>query len=230
MNKRNKLAVFLITASCSLYGFSIPASANEGQATYAVVDSSGLVTNVIVCTESVCGPNGQWAGKMPSDTSCPGCSIVLQVAANPVTGANQGSVFSPAGNSTQVTYSEGTFTVSDNAPQILTNVSVDVINNETITTKLVVENPTQVIKTFTYEDTIGKSSSEINFNTAYNFGSELTVTGTETTELSTKQESTKIDKTLTLDAIESYIFTQQLNILSRKIATLTRMIQNFLIM
>ena len=228
MNKTNKVAVFLITASCALYGFSIPASANEGQATYAVVDASGVVTNVIVCTESVCGANGQWAGKMPSDTSCPGCSIVLQVAANPVTGANQGSVFSPAGNSTQVTYSEGTFTVRDSAPQVLTDTSVDVINNETTTTKIVVENPTQVIKTFTYEDTIGKSSSEINFNTVYTFGSELTVTGTETTELSTKQESIQLNKNLTSDAIESYIFTQQLNILSRKIATLTRMIQNLL--
>jgi hypothetical protein len=228
MNKMNKVVVFLITASCALYGFSIPASANEGQSTYAVVDASGVVTNVIVCTESVCGANGEWAGKMPSDTSCPGCSIVLQVAANPVTGANQGSVFSPAGNPTQVTYSEGTFTVRDSAPQVLTDTSVEVINNQVTTTTLVLEKPTEVVKTFTYEDTIGKSATEINFNTGYTSSPEITVTATETTESSNKQESVKLNQTLTSDAIESYVFTQQLNILSRKIATLTRMMKSLL--
>ena len=224
----NKVVVFLIAVSCILYGSSIPANANESQSTYAVVDASGVVTNVIVCTESVCGANGQWAGKMPSDTSCPGCSIVLQVAANPVTGANQGSVFSPAGNSTQVTYSEGTFTVRDSAPQILTNTSVEVINDEVTTTNLVLEKPTEVVKTFTYADTIGKPANEISFNTTYTSSPEITVTATETTKSVSKQESTKLNQNLTQEAIESYLFTQQLNILSRKIATLAKMLKEFL--
>jgi len=62
----------------------------EDQPTYAVVDSSGKVTNIIVCGESVCGASGAWHGVMPTDTPCPGCSLILQVPVDPVTKQNQG--------------------------------------------------------------------------------------------------------------------------------------------
>ena len=73
---------------------SFPSYAN-GEATYAVVDSSGLVTNVIVCQLSVCGTSGSWGGTMPEDTPWAGQKLVLQIPANEVTGKNQGSVFTP---------------------------------------------------------------------------------------------------------------------------------------
>jgi hypothetical protein len=75
----------------------IPANAN-GEATYAVVDSTGTVVNTIVCTTSVCGSGGSWNGRMPNDTSCPGCSLVFQVPANPVTGQNQGGYMGTVDN------------------------------------------------------------------------------------------------------------------------------------
>jgi hypothetical protein len=47
---------------------------------WAVVDSSGVVRGVIVCQVSVCGPNGDWRGRLPVEyMGCPvGCRLVLQ--------------------------------------------------------------------------------------------------------------------------------------------------------
>ena len=82
----NILLVTLVLTSFAVTS----AKASEPTGTYAVVNSSGVVTNIIVCTASVCGPGGSWGGVMPNDTPCPGCSIVLQRAPNPVTGLSQG--------------------------------------------------------------------------------------------------------------------------------------------
>ncbi len=89
MKKINKVVLIAIT----LTSIGVLPAQAEGDATYAVVNSSGVVTNVIVCKDSVCGSNGSWKGTMPNDTDCPGCKLVLQVPAHPVTGQNQGSVF-----------------------------------------------------------------------------------------------------------------------------------------
>jgi hypothetical protein len=85
----NILLATLVLTSVS----TISAYAGEEHATYAVVNSSGVVTNVIVCSAATCGPEGAWKATMPSDTDCPGCKLVLQVPANPITGQHQGSVF-----------------------------------------------------------------------------------------------------------------------------------------
>ena len=77
---------------------AISANAGEGEATYAVVDSSGVVTNVIVCQASVCGSSGSWNGTMPSDTPWAGQKLVLQIPAHPETGKNQGSVIGTSEN------------------------------------------------------------------------------------------------------------------------------------
>jgi hypothetical protein len=60
---------------------------------WAIVDGTGLVTGVMVCQEFVCGQSGAWAGKMPNDTSCPGCSIVLQIPPHPETHQSQGGIY-----------------------------------------------------------------------------------------------------------------------------------------
>ncbi len=44
---------------------------------WAVVHpSSGMVDNVIVCTAAQCGVDGEWGGKMPSDTPWPGHHLI----------------------------------------------------------------------------------------------------------------------------------------------------------
>lgn len=61
------------------FSFSSPAFAEEEVGGWAVVNpETNQVENVIVCTESVCGSSGSWAGIMPSDTTCPGCLLVKQ--------------------------------------------------------------------------------------------------------------------------------------------------------
>ena len=86
----------VLSALISVIGLApISAVADEPQGTWAVVDSTGLVTNIIVCTESVCGANGQWGGRMPNDTPCPGCRLILQVPPNPVTGKSEGGYYNP---------------------------------------------------------------------------------------------------------------------------------------
>jgi len=101
MKKINK--VLLI--SLALTGiFAFPAQA-DGEATYAVVDSSGIVTNVIVCQASICGPSGSLNGVMPD-----GQRLILQVPANPVTGKNQGAFIGTIDNPVKYDSQEQVFT------------------------------------------------------------------------------------------------------------------------
>jgi len=54
------------------------AQAEENEQIWAVVDESGLVHNIIVCTESVCGENGEWGGAAPGDTPWDGMKLIKQ--------------------------------------------------------------------------------------------------------------------------------------------------------
>ena len=51
----------------------------EEQGAWAAVDSNGTVIGVDVCTESVCGSNGEWQGKVPY---CDTCTYVYQLPAD----------------------------------------------------------------------------------------------------------------------------------------------------
>ena len=82
----NILIVTLLLTGVS----TISAHADENQATYAVVNSAGVVTNTIVCGPAVCGPNGSWGGVMPSDTPWAGQQLVLQVPVHTETGKHMG--------------------------------------------------------------------------------------------------------------------------------------------
>jgi len=54
------------------------ARAEENEQIWAVVDESGLIHNIIVCTESVCGENGEWGGAAPGDTPWDGMKLIRQ--------------------------------------------------------------------------------------------------------------------------------------------------------
>jgi hypothetical protein len=45
---------------------------------YAVVSPAGVVVSVTVCTDSVCGADGEWKGVMPQDTPWPGYRLIKQ--------------------------------------------------------------------------------------------------------------------------------------------------------
>ena len=115
--------------------------------TWAMLDSQGVVTNIIVCQASVCG-GGTWAGQ----------TVVPQVAPNPVTNDTTGT------GGYWGTYDSSTkeFTVDRSGPnqtpaQTQTNTETRVETNSegAVTSTTTVEATTaSVAKTFKYEDTI----------------------------------------------------------------------------
>jgi len=56
-----------IIALCFVFSLIplVPASAEEEHGGWAVVDENGIVQNITVCTESVCGEGGEWGGVLP---------------------------------------------------------------------------------------------------------------------------------------------------------------------
>ena len=87
---------------------AIPKAAQIGS--WAVIGKNGVVINAIVCSEKVCGADGDWGGKFTDPVSCPdGCELVLQVPPNPVTGQSMGGYLTAGGN--KVTYKNGAFKV-----------------------------------------------------------------------------------------------------------------------
>lgn len=77
------LALSLITSPSFAEEAPIDQSGWDAESGWAVVDDSGVVQNIIVCTNAVCGENGQWGGVMPSDTPSAGMRIVRQLPAGP---------------------------------------------------------------------------------------------------------------------------------------------------
>jgi hypothetical protein len=86
-------------------------SSSNGCGTYAVVDSSGVVTGAIVCTAAVCGAGGSWNATPPPIMGCKNCSLVLEVPASS-TGKNQGAITNPVSETNPITYNSNTQTFS----------------------------------------------------------------------------------------------------------------------
>ena len=114
-----------------------PASADP---TYAVLDANGNVTNIIVCGSACSG--GTFAGQQ----------VVLQVAADPVTGENRGGFWQGPGTTTYDSNSE-TFTMTES--RTVTNSLTEeedgtkVISSATINGGATTQ--------FKYNDTIGNN-------------------------------------------------------------------------
>jgi hypothetical protein len=107
MKKKTFILVSLLLATC--ISIISPSQANAGECsssdpcgTWAVVDNSGTVTNIIVCQASVCG-GGEFAGN----------KVVLQVAANPVTNDTYERGGYVSSESQTVKESDGIFTITD---------------------------------------------------------------------------------------------------------------------
>jgi hypothetical protein len=118
--------------------------------TWAMLDSQGVVTNIIVCQASVCG-GGTWAGQ----------TVVPQVAPNPVTNQSQGGYWGTYDSSTKE------FTVDRSGPnqtpastQTNTGIRIETNTDGAVTSTTTIEATTPYVsKTFKYDDTI-KNTSE----------------------------------------------------------------------
>ena len=109
---------------------SIPKAAQIGS--WAVVAKNGAVVNSILCSQNVCGPNGEWGGKVTDQANCPnGCQLVLQVPANPITGQSMGGYLT--GGDNKVTYKNGEFKVATPATAGASKNLVRTIKNGVLT-------------------------------------------------------------------------------------------------
>jgi hypothetical protein len=174
-----KKVLFSLIALLLLFNLS----SAQADPTYAVLDSNGNVTNIIVCG-SACA-SGEFGGN----------KVVLQVAADPTTGANRGGIWQGPGTTT---YNENTetFTVTHQPSQTTTNKTnvventsiVDVYDvQESITSRIVNEDGTEtttvVTRNWTIEEenkinttsqaTISGQSSSYSFTYSDTIGSNL---------------------------------------------------------
>ena len=215
MKLKNKvIGTILGVISSSFVFISVPEIANAGECsaadpclTYAMLDSAGTVINIIVCQPSVCG-SGIWDGR----------KVVPQVAATPE-GQNQGGYYNPAGSGREVVHSNGTFTMNNNLPT--TNVDVVTNTNNTETSTVVVSVSAGNKTTFSYEDTVGKSTSEISFNTLpLSNSTSATVSATDVSSNSTTTESTTFEERKTAEEVSSIFIQRNLTLLQSKISRL----------
>ena len=233
MKIKNKVISTILGVIASSFVFiSVPELASAGDCsvadpclTYAVLDNAGIVKNIIVCQPSFCG-----SGKLPDGTT-----VVPQVAANSE-GQNQGGYYNPAGSGREVTHSNGTFTLNNDVVattvDVVVNTTVDAITNTTSTetSTVIVSKSAGNASTFSYEDTVGKSPSEISFNTlplANN--TSATISATEVTSNSTRTESTILEERKTALEVSSILAQRNLTLLQSKIDRLLILLGSWLL-
>jgi hypothetical protein len=134
------LAISALTFVSAPASYAGECSAEDPCHTYAMVDDSGVVTNIIVCQPSVCG-GGTFAGSR----------VVPQVAANPVTHQSQGGYFANQ-DSTPVRENNGVFTITNDNPTVTSNVTQNATNTEVVSTSF----EAGVKQSFTFNDTVGQ--------------------------------------------------------------------------
>ena len=186
-------------------------TASDPCGTWAMLDSQGTVTNVIVCQASVCG-GGTWAGQ----------TIVPQVAPNPVTNdtTGTGSYIGNAEKGTSVTHSEGTFTINENT--IINNSSTEIQNEKTVITEVSIPISS---RSFTYEDTVGKSWGEVQTTpTTFNEALETVVVVTENSSTNIITESATFYERKTTNEIQEVFVTNNLSLLLSQIQTLVSLL------
>ena len=175
--------------------------------TWAMLDTQGVVTNVIVCQVSVCG-GGEWAGQR----------VVPQVAPNPVTHdtTGTGSYLGSVEQGTEVRYHNETFFITENA-----NIDKSFIEIENETTTLSNVQIPVSSRSFTYEDTVGKMFGEVEMKpTTFNESLPTVLTVTKTNLINTTQESIKFNNRQTINEIQDSFINNNLNLLLSKIQTL----------
>jgi hypothetical protein len=215
------LVSILIATSISIVGSSnanaSDCSASNPCGTWAMLDSQGVVTNVIVCQVSVCG-GGTWAGQ----------TVVPQVAPNPVTHdtTGQGSYIGNNENSTTVSYSNGTFTINENSTIYRSETENNTVENSTET--ISVEIPV-TSRSFTYNDTVGRSYGNVPMS-VNEVNSELPTKVFANKNMNNENisESTTFYGKKTEQQVIDQVIRQQLNLINSKIQSLLRLLSGFI--
>jgi hypothetical protein len=178
--------------------------------TYAVLDSSGNVTNIIVCGAACAG--GTFAGQ----------TVVLQVAANPVTNANSGGIWYGPGTTTY-NNNTGAFTVIQPQPSIIISTETELNeNDEEITSS--VETISNALS-FTYQDTV-KDPNNISFSRSFADNSPATISVTRklaNLEIVESQTLTLTSRKTTQEIIAESV-SAKLSLINAKIQTLIKLL------
>ena len=217
-NKRIKAKILILSLVVSFFslGLSQNANATDGAGVWAVVDSAGTVTNVIVCTQAVCG-GGTFGGER----------VVPQIAPNPITNnaEGQGSFIGNESAGIRVTESNGVFTVHENIRTYSSETEVTVNDqNKTITTISEVSVPV-TSRSFSYEDTIGKTYSEIKLNNeSFDDNKPTNMLVTKKTSQSLSSESISILGRKTASELDIILVQNETNLLLSKINVLLRLL------
>jgi hypothetical protein len=227
-NKRVKAKILVLSLLVSFFSIAVPqnSNANNGAGVWAVVDSSGTVTNVIVCTQAVCG-SGTFGGER----------VVPQIAPNPITNdaQGQGSFIGNESAGIRVTESNGIFTVHENV-RINTSetaVTVDDLTKTTTTTISEVSVPV-TSRSFSYNDTIGKTYSEIKLKNesfdenepTYIFVTKKTAIDDEITRI--KSENLTLLKRMTESEITEVARAENALLVIENIVSIVRMLNSWM--
>ena len=194
---QNKLKVIVLSVLTLLV---LNVSIAKADQTYAVLDSNGNVTNIIVCG-SACA-SGEFGGSR----------VVPQVAADPVTNENRGGFWYGPGTTTYDSNSE-TFTAVNNRV-IVTSISEEE-NGETITSSATVNGGATT--QFKYSDTIGNNLFTRN---GFIYGYLENTSASVSVNKSGITESLDFDKRKTGNEIQQSIQNSGLTLLNSKVQTL----------
>jgi hypothetical protein len=207
--KKILLAISLVLSSFNFIG--TPAHADENQATYAVVNSAGVVTNIIVCGPAVCGPNGSWGGIMPSDTPWAGQQLVLQVPVHTETGKSLGGYLGTPENPVKYDSQAQVFTQgSASTPEPVTrSENIDNVTlSATIQSEVKTFGPNSVVNNQMQFTPLVNSSTGATLSAIQQTGETRTVTssiGVVTTEYVTSKEMAFFDTPKTRSQIQTSI-------------------------
>jgi len=179
---KKNLSIFGLLAAI-LLTFNI--SSASADPTYAVLDANGNVTNIIVCG-SACA-SGEFGGN----------KVVLQVAADPVTGANRGGIWQGPGT-TAYDSNSGTFTMTGN--QTVVNSISEEENLETVTSSVIIDGG--LVTQFKYSDTVENNlftRGGFSYSWTENTSSTISVNKnniTESLDFSSRQTEVKIQESI----------------------------------
>jgi hypothetical protein len=217
-NKRIKAKVLVLSLLISFFSTVSfqNANASDGQGVWAVVDNSGTVTNVIVCTQAVCG-SGTFGGER----------VVPQIAPNPITNdaTGQGSFIGNESAGIRVTESNGIFTVHENV-RINSSETEVTVDDLTKTTTTISEVSVPVAsRSFSYEDTIGKTYSEIKLkNESYDDSKPTNLSVTKKTAKTSSSQSISVSGRKTASELDIIFVQNEMNLLRSKINALLRLL------
>ncbi len=235
MKLQNKIfgTIFGVIAS-SLVFIAVPVttyasdcSASDPCMTYAEVDGSGSVVNVIVCQPSVC--SGEFNGIHPSS----GNRLVPQVAANPSTNDSSGTAGQrsiPEENKTVTLSEDNTFTVKqDNVVvQKIVGPEIEIQKTETstvvTTTSLTTKFGNTSVVTENGEGVLVNNPDYVKIDAVQVTSSQVTTPESEINSMNINKETVVFEERKTQQEVAETINQGPFNILKSKISILNRIL------